>query len=142
MKITIDINEKLQDIWEENTKYLLSDSHGQYIPKVAMEMLQNAFITTSKEETGVVKCSGSIKQIVETYDDLQNPENEHYWESWDNFMDMIEVVSAKTNKTYQLYQNGDVWLIDYDNLTLAVNELARVTGEDETDLIEQVFPQY
>jgi hypothetical protein len=49
--------------------------------------------------------------------ELADPENEYYWDTWEKVLNNAKVVDNSTNQTYTLWQNGDLWLLDWDNMT-------------------------
>ena len=48
--------------------------------------------------------------------DLSNFENDHYWDTWQTILDTQFVTDEKGNK-WQLYQDGDLFLVCFDLLT-------------------------
>ncbi len=49
--------------------------------------------------------------------DLADPDNEGYWDTWSRVLDNAKVVDNTTGQTYTLWHDGDLWLLDWDNMT-------------------------
>ena len=97
----------------DNIILVMSDSHGQYIPQF--------FADDCRELWQGVK--------TEDYETLLNgPDfdtNPHYWETWDSVLNAAFIIVD--NKRYSLHQDGDLWAIAYDDLSL--NEYADFFGD-------------
>lgn len=52
------------------------------------------------------------------YLDSLDPENEFYWDNWNFVLDNAKVIDHSTGQTYHLHHDGDLWLLDWDNMTL------------------------
>ena len=85
----------------ENINLLLDSARGQYIPR---DFIQGFDLT---------KFSGISESDIET---LQNPDNEWYWESWESVLNNAEY-KHEDGRIFTLHQDGDLWLICYDNMT-------------------------
>ena len=80
---------------------LLSDAHGIYIPKLFLE----SFL--SFKVWGLRKAD---------YKELNNPDNEYYWDKWDTCLNNAEHTDKQGN-TWHLWQDGDLWAICTDLMT-------------------------
>lgn len=49
--------------------------------------------------------------------ELADPDNEFYWDTWDTVLTNAVVVDNNTGQTYTLWHDGDLWLLDWDNMT-------------------------
>ena len=84
----------------DNIEHFINDAHGVYIPQVFAE------IVSRDKVTGVTK---------EQYDILtEGPDHEFYWDVWDEVLNSAKLV-VSCGKTFSLHQDGDLWLIGYDN---------------------------
>ena len=57
----------------------------------------------------------TLKKSEELQDCLSDVENEYYWETWDYVLD--NAVCVLNGNTYNLYQDGDLWALCYENMT-------------------------
>lgn len=92
---------------------LFADSNrGVYIPKHFAESVQREFVQGIE---------------LSLLDDLieNDIDHDHYWDIWAEVLDNCKLV--KDGKTYSLHQDGDLWLIDYDNAS--EDELTNLLGE-------------
>ena len=48
--------------------------------------------------------------------ELDNPENEGYWDTWNDALDRLSYTCPDGN-VFKLYQDGDLWLICYELMT-------------------------
>lgn len=80
------------------TMLWLSDARGVHIPRD----FATSFADRSKNVSGV---SGDDWLILEA-----GPDNEYYWEAWTDVCDNAIVTDDIGNK-YNVYQDGDCWLI-------------------------------
>jgi len=91
-----------EDLKEDESNYqliqveiLLNDSHGQYIPyKFYNDFDMNEW---------------NINQ--DDYKDLDDPDNETYWESWEIILN--NAYCTLNGKKWVLYQDGDLFAIHY-----------------------------
>lgn len=80
----------------ENSKLLLSDRHGIYIPKTFAE---------SFEGWGIADGDRTIL--------ITGPEHEWYWETWDSVLNYANF--TQDGVKYYLYQDGDLWAVPEDD---------------------------
>lgn len=85
----------------ENINLLLDSARGQYIPR---DFIQGFDLT---------KFSGISDWTIEQ---CQNPDSEFYWEAWENILNNAEY-KHDDGRVFTLWQDGDLWLICYDNMT-------------------------
>jgi hypothetical protein len=88
----------------ENAELYIDGSRGQYIP-------QNFFEITLPD---CINWHGIADEKDEILKDCSSPENEFYWDSWIRFEDYATVTNPDTTIEYNLYQDGDLWLIPVD----------------------------
>ncbi len=114
--------------------HLLSGSHGQYVPKVFVEI----YFTEDGVASGNVCDSDGVrigesdshKNIIESVVDCFDPNSETYWDSWQEIMDNVYVYShLSIDKRYMIIQNGSLYAIP-------VKELNDLT-EEEADVFWQ-----
>ena len=99
-------------IIEQTQELLLNDSHGIYIPQIALESF----------DINLSECWEDVKK------DCLNPDSEHYWDSWDN------VLGNGTINGKSLHQDGDLWLVDHDARQTAISDLYDVGVDIEDDM--------
>jgi hypothetical protein len=91
---------------DTDSRLLLSDSHGIYIPKLYCQSI-------SKSEAKELRLDW---WAVETCQ--QGPDEEHYWEAWQSILDSAEITEPATLKeeesVWRLIQNGDLWQVRSD----------------------------
>lgn len=49
--------------------------------------------------------------------ELADPDSEWYWDVWYTVLNNARVVDHNTGQTFILHQDGDLWLLDLDNMT-------------------------
>jgi hypothetical protein len=77
-------------------------SSGRYIPQ--------RFANEIKRE--------NVVGVSMDYLDSLDPESESYWEDWQHVLDNAKVIDPITGQNYHLHHDGDLWLLDWDNMTL------------------------
>ena len=88
---------------ETDSRLLLSDSHGVYIPQLFCDGMDKA----------------DADRISVSYDDVlicqAGPDSEQYWEAWQSILDSAEIPEPATLKEeeslWRLIQNGDLWAV-------------------------------
>ena len=48
---------------------------------------------------------------------MADPDSEWYWDVWDTVLNNARVIDRETGQTFVLHQDGDLWLLDLDNMT-------------------------
>ena len=109
------LDSKLESAWCDNADIILSDAHGQYIPKLFAE----EFLTDEKYK--------------ESYDILMDPEHEWYWDEWNTVLMSFEFPDG-----HELLQNGDLFKINWEGLSKELKRIAEEEGEDEEELMERL----
>ena len=109
--------EQYSHILEDNMSILITDAQGVYLPQV--------FASAYGDHPELV---GADADDIATL--IAGPEHEWYWEAWQNICDNA-TLSGKS-----LYQQGDLWLVDYDAIDAACFE----ADIDSTLLWEQCGP--
>ena len=91
---------------DTDSKLLLSDSHGIYIPQIYCQQLTEDDAPDMGVEWSDVVCCQS------------GPDQEWYWESWQAILDSAEITEPATLKVdesqWRLIQNGDLWQVRSD----------------------------
>ena len=90
---------------------ILSDSRGIYIPR--------DFICDDYNEIAWEHCAAwSLTEENKTHwIDAANPDSDWYWDAWQWICDHA-YFTAENGDKYHLYQNGDLWGICYDKMTM------------------------
>ena len=84
----------------ESAELYLDSNRGIYIPQNFIECTDPACL------------SNVDQQDINTL--LQGPDDEWYWEAWTNILDNAILTEHRTGKQFNLYQDGDLWLIPVD----------------------------
>ena len=91
---------------DTDSKLLLSDSHGVYIPQIYCEQLTEDDAADMGVEWYDVVCCQS------------GPDQDCYWESWQAILDSAEITEPATLKEdesqWRLIQSGDLWQVRSD----------------------------
>ena len=77
-------------------------SSGRYIPQRFAAEIMPQYLT------GVTQ---------DQLNELADPDNEFYWDTWECVLNNAVVVDNNTGQTYTLWHDGDLWLLDWDNMT-------------------------
>ena len=85
----------------ENINLLLDSARGQYIPRDFIDGFDLTKFSGIPDWT-VKKC--------------QDPDNDSYWEAWETILNNAEYKHSD-GRIFTLYQDGDLWLICYDNMS-------------------------
>lgn len=85
---------------DEDSRLLLSDSHGVYIPQLYCQSLSEE----EAEESGI-----SWEDVILCQ---SGPEEELYWEAWQQICDSAEW--EEDGEMWRLLQNGDLWQVRAD----------------------------
>lgn len=84
----------------ESAELYLDGNRGVYIPQNFIECTD-------------LDCLSNVdQQDINTL--LQGPEDEWYWEAWSNILDNAILTEHRTGKQFNLYQDGDLWLVPVD----------------------------
>lgn len=111
--------EKMQTILEDIpdlNSCILSDSHGIYIPKLFVESLESYEKSYLLRETSLEEWH---------FQQLEDAENEFYWDSWNSFLDEYRTEDGQT-----IYQNGSLYFIDNNKLSLLPEEIQEFFWEN------------
>jgi hypothetical protein len=106
---------------------LLSDSRGIYIP---MTFAQGCLGYPSDSENGWEFSEDAARVLLKGPDD-----NEEYWEAWEAMLD--RAVFKLEGGTWRLYQDGDLWAVNWDWMTIdeRLNWMDEL-GKEPADLFE------
>lgn len=103
-----EIEENRSSIFNPDTdcRLILSDAHGQYIPRIYCEdMTEEMAEEISVDYADVLICQSG-------------PDSELYWEAWQSILDSAEITEPATLKEeaslWRLIQNGDLWQVRAD----------------------------
>lgn len=90
---------------------ILSDSRGTYIPR--------DFICDDNNEIAWDHCAawGLTEENLRHWQAASDPNDEWYWEAWRWVCDHA-YFTAENGDKYHLYQDGDLWGICYDKMTM------------------------
>lgn len=78
---------------------LLSDNRGRYIPRDFALAYTDGWTGVSDEDREA----------------LQDADGESYWDTWNDVLDHAEYITPEG--TWRLYQDGDLWAINIDQMT-------------------------
>jgi len=81
----------------KNSVLFLDGSRGQYIPQAFAHVIDRASVDGVSDEEWAILEAG--------------PGHEWYWETWDRIENAAVITDRHTGERFQLYQDGDVWLI-------------------------------
>ena len=84
----------------EKITLLLDSARGQYIPR--------DFVTGFD----LSKFAGIPSAVAE---ECKNPESDEYWDAWNVILYSASYI--EDGRVFELYQDGDLWLICWDELT-------------------------
>lgn len=91
---------------DTDSRLLLSDSHGIYIPQLFSQGL-------AKEDAEEMSLSWEDVLICQ-----RGPDEEFYWDAWQSILDSAEITEPATLKeeesVWRLIQNGDLWQVRSD----------------------------
>lgn len=94
---------------------LFSDSNrGVYIPKHFAEEVNHEYV------------QGIDVSLLDDLIAMSANGDDGYWDVWAQVLDNCKIVID--NQTFHLHQDGDLWLVDYDNAT--PDELRNLLGDD------------
>ena len=93
--------------------FYADDDRGIYIPQHFAQSITRAYVQgVSDEEYGILE---------------DGPENADYWEVWSDVLNNARIVrGVDGGQTFSLFQDGGLWLVDYDNI--APNDLKNLQG--------------
>lgn len=80
---------------------LFDGASGVYIPQRFAEEIRRDFVTGVSAEDYEILAAG--------------PDHELYWEAWSDVLDRATL--AIDGRKYSLYQDGDVFALDYDRMS-------------------------
>ena len=81
-----------------NAIELVDSHHGIYIPQIFAEKWWT-YLIAEKDDV----------KLTEILADLQNPENENYWDSWATLIDTYKLKIKDVN--YYIYHDEDLWAV-------------------------------
>lgn len=93
------MNKKMQAV-----EHLLDSARGIYIPRDFYQLY-------CKDMESVFDGLNTVSMT-----ELDNPENEFYWDTWNDALDRLSYTCPEGN-VFKLYQDGDLWLICYELMT-------------------------
>ena len=103
------MNEHMHII-ENNTRLLITDAQGIYLPQV--------FANAYGDHPDLVGANANDLQTISA-----GPDHEHYWEAWNSILDNATLHGKS------LHQDGHLWLIDYDSISAACDAADIDCGE-------------
>jgi len=92
----------MKQVKQDPAVILFCDSaSGRYIPqRFAAEIMPQYLHGVTKDQLN----------------ELSDPDGEWYWDTWHTVLDNARVIGAN-GENYTLYQDGDLWLVDFDRMT-------------------------
>ena len=90
---------KRQELWEKHAKLAVVDAYGIYCPVTFLERFPELEGIGAEDRSTIEK----------------GPDEEWYWDAWGAVLNNGSVTLAGVN--YSVYQDGDVWLIDWDKIS-------------------------
>lgn len=78
---------------------LIDSHHGVYIPQLFAQHCAHEWIGISPDNLGIM---------------IHGPDHEYYFEAWDM---VLNNARHKSLPWLTLYQDGDLWAIDYDRMS-------------------------
>lgn len=96
---------KLISFSDSHAELIVNSAHGIFIPQVFVEVYEKYILWPDDSK------------IEETLADLDNPENEFYWDSWIYLTDNCKIKNDD-GKQFILYQYEDLWAVPVDEVDL------------------------
>ena len=93
----------------QNIECIVDSLHGVFVPMVFAQTVNRALLSGVSEETLDYLAQNSSVEDVD------------FWDVWDSVLNTARI--THNGKIYHLHQDGDLFIIDWDNLT-----------EDESDV--------
>ena len=91
----------------DNVILFLDESRGVYIPKKFAQIIDTDCIIDYPR----FKDYFEVLKEVEPYGE----DSTEYWDCWQSILDNMQI--KDNDKVYSLYQDGDLFLVDYENMT-------------------------
>ena len=86
-----------------NIECIIDSRHGVFVPVVFAQTINRALLSgVSAETLDYLAKEGSL-------------EDDGFWEEWDSVLNNARI--THNGKIYHLHQDGDLFAIDWDNLT-------------------------
>lgn len=92
----------------ESAMHFLDSARGQYIPQNFAETIDRDAVTGVTERDWRILEAGPPGSIFGTED-----ASDEYWDSWDTVMQRA-VITDSDGTQFQLFQDGDLWLVPID----------------------------
>ena len=87
----------------QNIECIVDSLHGVFVPMVFAQTVNRALLSGVSEET------------LDYLAKKESVKDDWFWEEWDSVLNNARI--AHNGKIYHLHQDGDLFVIDWDNLT-------------------------
>ena len=87
----------------ENVKCIVDGANGVFVPMVFAQTVNRALL------------SGVTAETLDYLAKKESLEDEGFWDAWDSVLNNARI--THNGKIYHLHQDGDLFAIDWDNLT-------------------------
>ena len=87
----------------KNIECIVDGSHGVFVPMVFAQTVNRALL------------SGVDAETLDYLAKEESVEDVDFWDIWDSVLNNARI--AHNGKIYHLHQDGDLFIIDWDNLT-------------------------
>ena len=87
----------------QNVECIVDGAHGVYVPRVFAQTVNRAIL------------SGVAAETLDYLAKVESVEDDWFWEEWDSVLNNARI--THNGKIYHLHQDGDLFAIDWDNLT-------------------------
>ena len=87
----------------ENVKCIVDGTNGVFVPMVFAQTVNRALL------------SGVTAETLDYLAQNSSVEDDGFWDAWDSVLNNARI--THNGKIYHLHQDGDLFIIDWDNLT-------------------------
>ena len=87
----------------QNVECIIDGHHGVFVPTVFAQTVNRAIL------------SGVSAETLDYLAKEESTEDDWFWDEWDSVLNNARI--THNGKIYHLHQDGDLFAIDWDNLT-------------------------
>ena len=87
----------------QNIECIVNSAHGVFVPMVFAQTVNRGLLYGVSNET--------LDYLAKE----ESMEDDYFWDTWDSVLNNARI--THNGKTYHLHQDGDLFAIDWDNLT-------------------------
>ena len=87
----------------QNIECIVDSHHGVFVPMVFAQTVSRALL------------SGVSGETLDYLAKKESLEDDGFWDAWDSVLNNARI--THNGKIYHLHQDGDLFIIDWDNLT-------------------------